>query len=130
MHGRTVHLKAKNDVSPYPLHLRAEKRDRVRPCLQRPCRWALHVYVHSIIYIHVHQCIHLFETCWAFLDVRCSMPLIQQVFMNLALPVVFLFDFFATFSVNIFCSAQAVLLVRQRLEASPKPCQTKFMKSV
>ena len=44
MHGRTVHLKAKNDVSPYPLHLRAEKRDRVRPCLQRPCRWALHVY--------------------------------------------------------------------------------------
>ena len=46
MHGRTVHLKAKNDVSPYPLHLRAEKRDRVRPCLQRPCRWALHVYIY------------------------------------------------------------------------------------
>ena len=48
MHGRTVHLKAKNDVSPYPLHLRAEKRDRVRPCLQRPCRWALHVYTFVI----------------------------------------------------------------------------------
>ena len=49
MHGRTVHLKAKNDVSPYPLHLRAEKRDRVRPCLQRPCRWALHVIQRSCI---------------------------------------------------------------------------------
>ena len=44
MHGRTIHLKAKNDVSPYPLHLRAEKRDHLQPCLQRPCRWALHVY--------------------------------------------------------------------------------------
>ena len=51
MHGRTVHLKAKNDVSPYPLHLRAEKRDRVRPCLQRPCRWALHVMKYIYIYI-------------------------------------------------------------------------------
>ena len=43
-------LKAKNDVSPYPLHLRAEKRDRLPPCLQRPCRWALHVYTFSFEY--------------------------------------------------------------------------------
>ena len=42
-------LKAKNDVSPYPLHLRAEKGDRVRPCLQRPCPWALHVIQRSCI---------------------------------------------------------------------------------
>ena len=39
-------------VSPYPLHLRAEKRDRLRPCLQRPCRWALRVFQRSWI----HQC--------------------------------------------------------------------------
>ena len=55
MHGRTVHLKAKNDVSPYPLHLRAEKRDRVRPCLQRPCRWALHVMAENHREWHVQK---------------------------------------------------------------------------
>lgn len=48
--------------------------------------------------------------------------------MSLILWVVSLSDFFATFCVSMSCSAQAVLLVRQRLEASLKPCQTKFMK--
>lgn len=80
------------------------------------------------IYIYTCLCIHLSETRWAFLDVGSSIPLIQLVFMSLTLPVVSLFDFFATFCVNMSCSAQAVLLVRQRLEASLKPCQTKFMK--
>ena len=50
--GPQVVIYAWTDCSPQSQewwHLRAEKRDRVRPCLQRPCRWALHVIQRSCI---------------------------------------------------------------------------------